>query len=148
MMSLSIATSSQTPTQPPPQTQPPTTPPPSPPGGAGASAGAIAGGVIGGLIGVILIVLIIVVIVYLIWRTNNSPSKCNNSVHRMFSMITKQWRTPPAGTMLCSRNLHGTAGKPYVDQEIYVSQDRESPPIRPESASPCSVSAKNKVFQL
>ena len=94
MMSLSIATSSQTP----PQTQPPTTPTAGSPGGAGASAGAIAGGVIGGLIGAVLIVLIIVIIVFLIWRTKNSPSKCNNSVHCMFSMVTKQWRTPPQTT--------------------------------------------------
>ena len=38
----------------------------------------------------------------------------------------------PAGAMLCSRNLHGTASKPYVDQEMdirtfYVTQDREKP---------------------
>ena len=45
-------------------------------------------------------------------------------------------RTPPpnrpAGAMLFSRNLHGTASKPYVDQEMdirtfYVTQDREKP---------------------
>ena len=87
-LSLSIATSSQTPTQPPTQPQPPTTKGSSSP--AGASAGAIAGGVIGGLVGAVLIVLIIVVIVFLIWRTKNSPSKYNSSVHRMFSKTTKE----------------------------------------------------------
>ena len=38
----------------------------------------------------------------------------------------------PASAMLCSRNLHDTASKPYVDQEMdirtfYVTQDRENP---------------------
>ena len=38
----------------------------------------------------------------------------------------------PAGAMLCSRNLHYTDSKPYVDQGMdirtfYVTQDRENP---------------------
>ena len=37
-----------------------------------------------------------------------------------------------AGAMLCSCNLHSTASKPYVDQEMdistfYITQDREKP---------------------
>ena len=49
------------------------------------------GGVIGGLVGAVLIILIIIIIAYLIWRkAKNSPSKCNDSVHGMFSMITKE----------------------------------------------------------
>ena len=69
---------SQTPTQPPPpQTTTPTTTTGSPPVAGANNAGAIAGGVIGGLIGVAIIVLIIIIVAYLIWRTKNSPSKCD-----------------------------------------------------------------------
>ena len=80
-------------TQPPPltstQTQSPTTTGPS--SGSSPSTEAIAGGVIGGLVGVVLIVLIVIIIAYLVWRTKNSPSKCDYSVRGMFSMYDK-WK--------------------------------------------------------
>ena len=39
-----------------------------------------------------------------------------------------------AGAMLCSCNLHSTASKPYVDEEMdirtfYVTQGREKPTV-------------------
>ena len=39
-----------------------------------------------------------------------------------------------AGAMLCSCNLHSTASKPYIDEEMdirtfYVTQDREKPTV-------------------
>ena len=71
------------------QTQPPTTTGPSSGGGSFPSTEAIAGGVIGGLVGVVVIVLIVIIIAYLVWRTKNSPSKCDYSVYGMFSMYDK-----------------------------------------------------------